>query len=75
MGQGGLELEENFEWKTIFCLDRALHQVQNSEQTLEIKLYHREIRRFERLYPEIDIIKGNRFNTTDLWECTIIKRK
>lgn len=31
-------MEENFEWKTIFCLDRALHQVQNSEQTLEIKL-------------------------------------
>ena len=31
-------MEENFEWKTISCLDRALHQVQNSEQTLEIKL-------------------------------------
>ena len=38
MGQGGLELDGNFEWKTISCLDRALHQVQNSEQTLEIKL-------------------------------------
>lgn len=31
-------MDGNFEWKTISCLDRALHQVQNGEQTLEIKL-------------------------------------
>ena len=31
-------MDGNFEWKSISCLDRALHQVQNGEQTLEIKL-------------------------------------
>lgn len=31
-------MESNFERKTITCLKTALHQVQNSEQTLEIKL-------------------------------------
>lgn len=31
-------MEANFERKTISCLDTALHQVQNGEQTLEIKL-------------------------------------
>ena len=31
-------MEGNFERKTIFCLDSVLRQVQNSEQTLEIKL-------------------------------------
>ena len=31
-------MEGTFERKTISCLDRALHQVQSSEQTLEIKL-------------------------------------
>lgn len=31
-------MEGNFEWKTISCLDTAVRQVQNSEQTLEIKL-------------------------------------
>ena len=31
-------MEANFERKKIFCLDPALQQVQNNEQTLEIKL-------------------------------------
>lgn len=31
-------MEETFAWKTISCLDPALGQVQNSEQTLEIRL-------------------------------------
>ena len=31
-------MEANFERKTISCLETVLHQVQNSEQTLEIKL-------------------------------------
>lgn len=31
-------MEAKFERKTISCLEKAVHQVQNSEQTLEIKL-------------------------------------
>ena len=31
-------MEANFERKTVSCLDTVLHQVQNSEQTLELKL-------------------------------------
>lgn len=46
----------------------------SNEAILSIKLYSREIRRLERQYPEISISKDNRFNNTDLWECTISKK-
>ena len=46
-----------------------------NEEILSIKLYEREIRRIQRKYPEIIINKDKHFNTTDLWECSITKRK
>lgn len=45
-----------------------------TRETMTIKLYPREIRRLERQFPEINITKGERFKTTDLWECTISRR-
>jgi len=47
----------------------------SNESVLSMKLYSREIRRIERKYPDIIINKDRHFNTTDLWECTITKRK
>ena len=46
-----------------------------NETITSMKLYPREIGRLERKYPEIIITKDKHFNTTDLWECTITKRK
>lgn len=45
-----------------------------TRETMTIKLYPREIRRLERQFPGINIEKGDRFKTTDLWECTISRR-
>ena len=45
-----------------------------TRETMTIKLYPREIRRLERDFPQIDITKGARFKTTDLWECIISRR-
>jgi len=45
-----------------------------NRQIMSIKLYCREIRRYQSQFPQITISQDSRFNNTDLWECTISKK-
>ena len=46
----------------------------SSRKTMLIKLYPREIRRLQIQFPQIVINKNQKFNNTDLWECTITRK-
>ena len=58
--------EQHLEKMQIFIND-------NSRETLELRLYSREIPRLTRLFPSIHIEIGEHYNNTDLIICTISK--
>lgn len=46
-----------------------------SQESIMLPLYAREIRHLEYQFPQITITKGDVINQSDLWRCTIRRKK